>query len=228
MAESPVFRFDGNDPAMQRAYEKTRATFRYFWREMSWERRRIVPALDLAAVKAPFSDGETGTHSRAGSGEDPQVEHMWMSEVDFDGETVSGVVINSPHWLTTVKEGDSASFPLEHISDWMYAIHGRVYGAFTVNLMRSRMPPKERAKHDEAWGLDFGDPENVQVVPADFADADEHPMSVNMGPSLEEFLTENLVGRPTFNALERRDAEHKVEEVGKRLRGMMSWIDTEF
>jgi ketol-acid reductoisomerase len=36
------------------------------------------------------------------------------------------------------------------------------------------------------------------------------------------------VGRPTFTALERRDAEHKVEEVGKRLRGMMSWIDTEF
>ena len=39
---------------------------------------------------------------------------------------------------------------------------------------------------------------------------------------------ENQVGRPAFNALARRDAEHPVEEVGKRLRGMMSWIDTEF
>ena len=36
------------------------------------------------------------------------------------------------------------------------------------------------------------------------------------------------MGRPPFNALERRDADHQVEEVGKRLRGMMSWIDTEF
>jgi ketol-acid reductoisomerase len=51
---------------------------------------------------------------------------------------------------------------------------------------------------------------------------------IQSGQFAKEFLTENLVGRPTFNALERRDAEHKVEEVGKRLRGMMSWIDTEF
>ncbi len=51
---------------------------------------------------------------------------------------------------------------------------------------------------------------------------------IQSGQFAKEFLTENLVGRPTFNALERRDAEHQVEEVGKRLRGMMSWIDTEF
>jgi ketol-acid reductoisomerase len=51
---------------------------------------------------------------------------------------------------------------------------------------------------------------------------------IQSGQFAKEFLTENLVGRPVFNALERRDAEHKVEEVGKRLRGMMSWIDTEF
>jgi ketol-acid reductoisomerase len=51
---------------------------------------------------------------------------------------------------------------------------------------------------------------------------------IQSGQFAKEFLTENLVGRPTFNALERRDAEHRVEEVGKRLRGMMSWIDTEF
>jgi ketol-acid reductoisomerase len=51
---------------------------------------------------------------------------------------------------------------------------------------------------------------------------------IQSGQFAKEFLTENQVGRPVFNALERRDAEHKVEEVGKRLRGMMSWIDTEF
>ena len=51
---------------------------------------------------------------------------------------------------------------------------------------------------------------------------------IQNGQFAKEWLTENLVGRPAFNALERRDAEHPVEEVGKRLRGMMSWIDTEF
>ncbi len=33
------------------------------------------------------------------------------------------------------------------------------------------------------------------------------------------------VGRPTFNAIARRQGEHQIEAVGKRLRSMMSWID---
>jgi len=45
---SAVFLFDNSDPEMQRAYEQARATFKYFWRELAWERRRVVPALDLA------------------------------------------------------------------------------------------------------------------------------------------------------------------------------------
>jgi hypothetical protein len=31
-----------------------------------------------------------------------------------------------------------------------------------------------------------------------------------------------------FNALAARQADHPIEEVGRRLRAMMSWIDTEF
>ncbi len=51
---------------------------------------------------------------------------------------------------------------------------------------------------------------------------------IQTGQFAKEWLTENQVGRPQFNAIARRDAEHPVEEVGRRLRGMMSWIDTEF
>ena len=51
---------------------------------------------------------------------------------------------------------------------------------------------------------------------------------IQTGRFAKEWLEENQVGRPVFNAIARRDANHQVEEVGKRLRGMMSWIDTEF
>ncbi len=51
---------------------------------------------------------------------------------------------------------------------------------------------------------------------------------IQNGQFAKEWLTENQVGRPQFNAIARRDAAHPIEEVGKRLRGMMSWIDTEF
>jgi uncharacterized protein len=49
------------------------------------------------------------------------------------------VLLNAPNWLKTVKEGDSARIPLGEIGDWMYVISGEVFGAYTVNLLRSRM-----------------------------------------------------------------------------------------
>ncbi|NMO15671.1 DUF2314 domain-containing protein [Pyxidicoccus fallax] len=168
---------------MQRAMEQARKTFRFFWRELAWEQRRIVPALELSAIKVPFRDPPGPQETGA------DVEEMWVGEVDFDGRTLTGLLLNSPHRLRTIQEGDRVEVPWNHISDWMYVIDGRVYGAYTVNLLRSRMPPEEREAHDEAWGFDFGDPGNIQVVPASHPPQPaEHPMALNMGPSLRDYL----------------------------------------
>ncbi len=51
---------------------------------------------------------------------------------------------------------------------------------------------------------------------------------IQNGQFAKEWLLENKVGRPEFNAIARRQAEHPVEEVGKQLRSMMSWINSEF
>ena len=209
MSESdrpPVFLSGGEDPEMEQASREARKTFRYFGREVAWERRRIVPALDLACVKAPFSDGK-GAARNPRPGDPPQVEHMWVTEVDFDGRDVAGELLNSPNWLKSVKEGDAVRLPLARITDWMYVIGDEVYGAYTVQLLRSRMSRSERAAHDEAWGLKFGDPSSVRLVPApkqgggflkglfgkrpaasgaSDAPQGDHPMSVNMAPSLRE------------------------------------------
>ena len=147
--------FDDADPEMKRAYEAAQWSFKYFWRELSWERRRIVPGLDMAMIKLPFTDGpRTDGNS--------EYEYMWVSEVDFDGETLSGQLINAPNWLTSVKEGDAVRAPFSHLADWMMTVDGVAYGGFTVNAMRARMGSRERKQHDEAWGLDFGDPADIR------------------------------------------------------------------
>ena len=198
MSESKVFLFGDKDPEVKQASEKARANFRYFWRELAWERRRIIPGLNLACVKAPFSDGEF-----AASDDNPKVEHMWLSNVDFDGQIVSGELINDPNWLKTVRKGDAVRLPFGEISDWMYAIAGEVYGAYTVNVLRSRMGRQELQEHDDAWGLNFGDPKKVRVTPEwgkkggflaglfgkkPATSEEEHPMSENMAPGLKEQL----------------------------------------
>jgi uncharacterized protein YegJ (DUF2314 family) len=189
------------DEEMDRASVRARETFRYFWRELSWESRRIVPGLDLSLVKAKFEEPEI---------KGPNVEHMWVSEIACDGEVVVGKLVNQPNWLRKITKGATVVVPIAELEDWMYAQKGRVYGGFTVNLLRARMTPEERASHDKAWGLDFGDPEAIKLVPdwpppgrgffarmfggpapAPAGPDQEHPMSVNMRASFEQTLKKN-------------------------------------
>ncbi len=47
---------------------------------------------------------------------------------------------------------------------------------------------------------------------------------IQSGQFAREWLLECSVGKPVFNALTRKGEEHPVEEVGRRLRGMMPWM----
>ena len=47
---------------------------------------------------------------------------------------------------------------------------------------------------------------------------------VQSGEFAREWILENRVGRPVFKALAKKDADHPIEKVGKKLRGMMSWL----
>lgn len=200
---------------MLQAYEAARRTFRFFWRELSWERRRIVKGLDIAMVKLPFTDGPR-------SDDKPDCEHMWVDDVEFDGVTLRGTLINQPNWITSVQKGDSVAVPFAVLSDWMMTSNGRVAGAHTVQAMRATMPPDKRKQHDAAWGLDFGDPAEVKLdvfdregaagkkpgffarlfggkakspaPPAPAADEPfrDHPMCVNMLGKLHESLQADL------------------------------------
>lgn len=194
-----------DDPAIADAAKMARSTFRYFWRELSWEYRRIIPGLDLAAFKVPFTDEGN-----------PNAEVMWVNEVEFDGYSLRGKLLNQPNWLTSINAGDPVKVPVKKITDWLYAIEGVAYGGFSVNAIRKQMGRGERKQHDAAWGLDFGDPEKVHLVPPDwygtagkkkgllgfgksspepladdFLQAHEHPMAASMGDSLKEFAAKN-------------------------------------
>lgn len=214
-SENPIFLSPGDDTEMESASKQARQTFKYFWRELAWERRRIIPGLELAGVKASLFDPP---EVRAGNPDGLEVEHMWLLEVDFDGRHVEGTLINTPHSLKTFVEGQRVKISGKQLCDWMYVCMGEVCGGFTVDLMRSRMGSGERKQHDRAWGHDFGDVGIVLLVPPsylgdpspkqkgflsrfsktpqtpqDYAKvaATEHPMSVNMRESFEQTLQEN-------------------------------------
>ncbi len=201
MEKSPVFFADGSSTKMINAYKKAQETFKYFWREQSWEYRRIVPGLTVSCVKVAF------TQEKPGSSE-LMVEHMWINEIDFDGDHIRGVLINQPNDITHIQVGDPVEVPLEEISDWLFAIYPskqpkglsklfsssplpKAYGGFTIQVMREEMSKSDRKAHDNAWGLDFGDYNDIQVVNEQKLHPEnliEHPMSKNMKEKLIEFI----------------------------------------
>jgi len=206
MTEHIIYSVEGESDELKAAVISAQATFKFFWRELSWESRRIVKSLDMAAVKMSF----------AVDGNDPQapsVENMWVSDIAFDGQSISGVLMNEPRWVTSLKASDAVSLSLAALNDWMYVRDGRVYGGFTVDALRGGMSAAARDEHDRAWGLDFGEPGTIEVVPAAEGHAPwllsrnldsaadrqtlatlehaEHPMALNMREKVEEALQAN-------------------------------------
>jgi ketol-acid reductoisomerase len=47
---------------------------------------------------------------------------------------------------------------------------------------------------------------------------------IQSGQFAREFVLENLAGKPGFTATRRQESEHPIEEVGKDLRAMFSWM----
>ncbi len=48
---------------------------------------------------------------------------------------------------------------------------------------------------------------------------------IQSGQFAREWILENKAGKPGFLATKRRERQHPIEEVGKRLRSLMTWID---
>lgn len=64
-----------------------------------------------------------------------------------------------------------------------------------------------------------------QIINEDVRWAMEEALeNIQNGVFAKNWLLENTVGRPQFNALKRQNREHLIEEVGAELRGMMPWL----
>ncbi|MFD0700373.1 DUF2314 domain-containing protein [Myroides pelagicus] len=190
MEETKVFFASGEEQKMIDAFKKAQDTFKYFWRELYWDNRRIVKGLDMASVKVAFTQEFEDQEGNAYT----EVEHMWIGDVFFDGLYIYGALLNEPNVLTNVQEGESVGVTIDQISDWLFLIEGKAYGGFTVQAMRSDMSEQELKAHDDAWGIDFGDFNDIHVVYKQNEQPEnlvEHPMSRSMKESLVGFLDQH-------------------------------------
>ncbi len=129
-----------DDPEMNAAIQQARSTLEQF----------------IAALESP-STTQTYFSIKAGFPFDGSLEHLWLSDVYYDGESFRGVLGNEPIYVESLHLGDEVTVRTAEVSDWMIVDDGRLLGGFTIHVLRSRMSDEERWQFDEDAGLVIGD-----------------------------------------------------------------------
>lgn len=135
--EPLVVSFADGDAEMGAAVLQARATFAGFAERLP----------TLAATGAHFS---VKVPIPAGAG----TEHVWLGAVETQNGQVRGTIDNVP--VDASRElGDVVSVSETEISDWMAVVDGRLYGGFTVHVIRARLSEAERAEFDRSAGFEI-------------------------------------------------------------------------
>jgi uncharacterized protein YegJ (DUF2314 family) len=85
-----------------------------------------------------------------------QVEHIWLSDVQFVGNRFQGRVDNQPREIQGLKLGQLVSVNPKEISDWLYVDHGKLMGAYTVRVQYNELSAKEKQEFDRAADFKIG------------------------------------------------------------------------
>lgn len=182
---NPVFKNESAE--MLQAFQHAQDNFKYFWREMYWEYRRIVPAFDIAYAKITFSQETSDPNN-------PIVEFMWINEIEFDGENITGILLNEPYEIDGLEVGEKVTVTFNQLVDWMLVSMDEVYGAFSIQEYRKLLTLEQRQEYDQAWNINFTDPEQIYVVHGQKTHPEyliEHPMCINLKDQIEETLIES-------------------------------------
>jgi uncharacterized protein YegJ (DUF2314 family) len=107
---------DPNDPVMLKAISDAQDSLPTFWEKHG---SALNPA-DFS-LKVRFEG-------------DQKVESMWVSDPRQDGDKVSGIVDQSPAFLS-IREGERVTFEPSQIRDWMYTESAMIHGNFTGRIM---------------------------------------------------------------------------------------------
>jgi uncharacterized protein YegJ (DUF2314 family) len=120
-----------DDSAMQGAIERARATVPELLRRL----RNPSATQTFASVKLPLWEGET-------------VEHVWLSDVTYDGERFRGRIDNDVELLRGWRLGDTVSVVPDSISDWLVIDDSIATGGFSIRVLRDRLSDRGRAQWD--------------------------------------------------------------------------------
>lgn len=132
--EPTIYGVKSEDKEMNAAIEKANQTLNDFNTGLS------NPKAESLALKVEFADSNG-------------IEHMWIGDVEFKDGKYSGILNNDPEYIKEYKAGDKIDIDPSKISDWMYIENGKLFGGYTIKVLRNRMTEEERKQFDAESGM---------------------------------------------------------------------------
>lgn len=126
---------ESDDKEMAEAIEKANQTLTDFNAVLS------NPKIEVKSLKVKFETSNGGG------------EHIWLTNVQYKDGRYSGTLDNEPEYITEYKIGDKIEVDNSKISDWMYIENGKLFGGYTIKLLRVRMTEAEREQFDAESGM---------------------------------------------------------------------------
>jgi uncharacterized protein YegJ (DUF2314 family) len=133
----PTLHLNQDDEALNRIAQNARDTLPVFFR------RLLRPAKGESnfRIKYPFK-----TDPGSGFG----MEQLWLSGIDFRDGVYYGVLSNTPYYIASIKRGDTVSFSVDEITDWMYIKDGKIIGGLSIRHLLEQIPEHERSGEQRA------------------------------------------------------------------------------
>ena len=109
--------------------------------------------MDQAIARARSEVDQFIAQLAAGNGEEfavkvpikekDQVEHFWLTKIEFRDGEFHGEIGNDPGIVSNVKLGQPYTIAKSEITDWMFMRDGKIHGNYTMRPMLKTMPPNE-------------------------------------------------------------------------------------
>ena len=91
---------------------------------------------------------DSGFEIKKGFVDGDQVEHLWISDLTFDGKNFHGRINNRPLDVKNVHLGEEVTVAPRDVSDWMFVKDGKLMGGYTTRVLYRRLSPADKAEFD--------------------------------------------------------------------------------
>jgi uncharacterized protein YegJ (DUF2314 family) len=115
-----------NDPEMNAAIAKARASLGTFWQQ----------------YKSP-SKGVSDFSLKVRIADSNGVEYFWLVDIKRNGTRYSGIINNDPEIVKSVRLDQRYSFAEADIADWLFMRNDKMVGNATARVLMKRVPPEE-------------------------------------------------------------------------------------